>query len=49
MILILPIGDGEGDQAKPGGGVDGRSLTSYPSTTLRVVPLPAGSAGREDK
>jgi len=23
-------------------------LESYPSTTLRVVPLPTGSAGREE-
>jgi hypothetical protein len=39
--MFLPvIHDGEGDQAKPGGGVIGASLANYPSTTLRAVPLP---------
>ena len=49
MMAILPIKDGEGDQAKPGGGAIGRSLASYPSTTLRVVPLPTSFARREDE
>ncbi len=44
--LILPIDDGEGDQAKPGGGVITEASASYPSTTLRVVPLPMRSMGR---
>jgi hypothetical protein len=48
VTAILPIGVGVGDQATPGGGVIGRSLAGYPSTTLRVVPLPTGCAGRED-
>jgi len=45
MGFVLPVGgaDGEGDQAKPGGGVTGRGFVNYPSTTLRVVPLPTAS------
>jgi error-prone DNA polymerase len=31
---------GEGDQAEPGGGVDGEASANYPSTPLRAVPLP---------
>ncbi len=50
--IILPASEarGEGDHAKHGGGVNGavirgsqekfESLANYPSTTLRVVPLP---------
>jgi hypothetical protein len=44
---------GRGDHAKHGGGVDGTDLVgsrenlglqgTYPSTTLRVVPLPTAS------
>jgi hypothetical protein len=49
MIAILPIADGEGEQAKPGGGAAGRSLRHYPSTTLRLVPLPARCTGRDDR
>jgi hypothetical protein len=43
--FILPIaeGGGEGDHAKHGGGVIGSACSSYPSTTLRVVPLPTAS------
>jgi hypothetical protein len=57
-MICLPIADGEGDPAKHGGGVAAArsevlSGTAglgafYPSTTtLRVVPLPTGFAGRE--
>ncbi|HYG48378.1 MAG TPA: hypothetical protein VD846_10615 [Allosphingosinicella sp.] len=49
MTMILPVEDGEGDQAKPGGGVADQACSICPSTTLRVVPLPAGGAGREDE
>jgi hypothetical protein len=31
---------GEGDHPKGGGGVTGGSLRNYPSTRLRLVPLP---------
>ncbi len=37
---------GEGDHAKHGGGVIAQASASYPSTTLRVVPLPTLRAGR---
>src|SRR3954471_12676711 len=50
MKNCLPIEDGEGDQAEPGGGVIGSawevtrrasdSCVIYPSTMLRMVPLP---------
>ena len=39
---------GEGDQPKAGGGVEGEALVPYPSTMLRMVPLPAGFAGMEE-
>jgi hypothetical protein len=39
-MIGLPIEDGEGDHAKHGGGVIDEACSSYPSTTLRVVPLP---------
>jgi hypothetical protein len=54
---FLPIADGEGNHAKHGGGVtavtyglpartaDARAI--YPSTTLRVVPLPIAGNGEE--
>ena len=57
--LILPASEarGEGDHAKHGGGVAGaeargsekktEGLANYPSTTLRVVPLPISDG--EDK
>ena len=48
-MIILPIEDGEGDHAKHGGGVLAQSCSSYPSTTLRVVPLPTSFARREDE
>jgi len=35
-----PRSGGEGDPAKQGGGVIAEASASYPSTTLRVVPLP---------
>ncbi len=43
--FILPVaeGDGEGDHAKHDGGVIAEACSSYPSTTLRVVPLPTAS------
>jgi hypothetical protein len=45
VAFILPVaaGEGEGDHAKHGGGVFGEACSSYPSTTLRVVPLPTAS------
>jgi hypothetical protein len=56
-MICLPIADGEGDHAKHGGGViavtaqvhsGSASLSAfYPSTTLRVVPLPTSFARRE--
>jgi UDP-N-acetylmuramoylalanine--D-glutamate ligase len=56
----LSRSDGEGNHAKHGGGVEGTILgglsaepadssASYPSTTLRVVPLPTSSARREER
>jgi hypothetical protein len=43
--LILPIEDGEGNHSKHGGGVSGSACSGYPSTTLRVVPLPKQAWG----
>ena len=43
--LILPVEDGEGDHAKHGGGVIAQACSNYPSTTLRVVPLPKQAWG----
>ncbi|HEY0028608.1 MAG TPA: UDP-N-acetylmuramoyl-L-alanine--D-glutamate ligase, partial [Allosphingosinicella sp.] len=59
-VASLARSDGEGDQAKPGGGVEGAGLggsgagttevgATYPSTTVPVVPLPTSSARREAK
>jgi hypothetical protein len=45
FILPIAAGDGEGDHAKHGGGVNGEACASYPSTTLRVVPLPERARG----
>ena len=42
LTHILPIFDGEGDRPQDGGGV---SYAIYPSTTLRVVPLPKQAWG----
>jgi len=47
-VKVLPIADGEGDPAKRGGGVKGSACDTYPSTTLRVVPLPPSFARGED-
>ncbi len=41
MFLPVAAGDGEGDHPKGGGGVPG---AGYPSTMLRMVPLPTPSA-----
>jgi hypothetical protein len=57
-LQFLPIvPDGEGAHAKHGGGVAGGAVmrpsypdavsANYPSTTLRVVPLPIGDDGEE--
>ncbi|HEX8192639.1 MAG TPA: hypothetical protein VF552_07030 [Allosphingosinicella sp.] len=44
MLKFLPIlQDGEGDHAKHGGGVSDEACVLYPSTTLRVVPLPTAA------
>ncbi|HEY0311293.1 MAG TPA: FMN-binding negative transcriptional regulator [Allosphingosinicella sp.] len=40
VMSSSPSPDGEGDQAQPGGGVTVAASAHYPSTTLRVVPLP---------
>jgi hypothetical protein len=40
---------GEGDHPKGGGGVTGSACAFYPSTMLRMVPLPTGFAGREER
>jgi hypothetical protein len=45
-LTILPIEDGEGDHPKGGGGVTGTGLGKYPSTMLRMVPLPMLRMGR---
>jgi hypothetical protein len=39
---ILPASEarGEGDHPKGGGGVTGEACAIYPSTRLRLVPLP---------
>src|SRR4051812_14025723 len=52
-LLVLLIGDGEGDHLKGGGGVTGAEARgsranlalygNYPSTILRMVPLPTAS------
>jgi hypothetical protein len=57
--LSSPCAHGEGDHPKGGGGVTGGDLAvarsilkflgSYPSTMLRMVPLPIRFADREDK
>jgi hypothetical protein len=39
-ILPASAARGEGDHPKGGGGVIGEACAIYPSTTLRVVPLP---------
>jgi hypothetical protein len=54
---FLPIADGEGNHAKHGGGVTAVTpafsartagvRAFYPSTTLRVVPLPIAGNGEE--
>ena len=54
---FLPIEDGEGNHAKHGGGVTAVTPAFpartadvgaiYPSTTLRVVPLPIARNGEE--
>jgi cytochrome c-type biogenesis protein CcmF len=44
FLKSSPSSLGEGDQAKPGGGV--RPTPDYPSSALRAVPLPEASSGR---
>ena len=47
---FLPAGGagGEGDHPQGGGGVKGTGRASYPSTMLRMVPLPISAADGEE-
>jgi hypothetical protein len=47
-IAFLPMRrHGEGDHPKGDGGVNGSACASYPSTMLRMVPLPIACDGEE--
>jgi hypothetical protein len=49
LATFLPMRThGEGNHPQAGGGVTGSACAIYPSTMLRMVPLPVGCADREE-